>query len=66
MRGKEVSGVINVGGWFLIKWNIIIDKKLFVLFEFKKCLVVYWELDMVVIGFVIVDSFKEVRENIFG
>lgn len=66
MRGKEVSGVINVGGWFLIKWNIIIDKKLFVLFEFKKCLVVYWELDMVVIGFVIVDSLKEVRENIFG
>lgn len=36
MRGKEISGVIYEGGWFLIKWNVIINKKLIILFEFKK------------------------------
>lgn len=66
MRGKEISGVIYEGGWFLIKWNVIINKKLIIYLNLEKCLVVYRELDMVLIGFVVVDSLKKVGKNIFG
>ena len=56
--------MINIGGQFPTKRNATTDKKPTTPLETKKCPGVNRELDMVVTGFIVANSLKEVGKNI--